>query len=349
MARIDHAGGAVSALLQTTMGTNSPSVIYLDVATGWPDGDVGPFYVVIDRGLATEEKVLIGSREGTTLNISTRGVDGSQSFAHNVGAKVEHCISATELAEANDHINKPSGVHGLTALDPVAGQAHVATAVSTHAGLTTGVHGVGASSVASNAQVATAVSNHAAETTGVHGVGTNRVAYFMPGEIKMWAGAVAPPLWLFGQGQAVSRTTYAALFAAIGTTYGVGDGSTTFNLPDFTDRVPMGGGVLGAAGGANSRTLATENLPSHNHSFSATTGSNGSHTHLINYSEATGSAYANLPRGTGTKVGDNRQAIESDGAHTHSVSGTTGSVGSGTAVDTTPAHQRVNFIIYAGV
>ena len=85
---------------------------------------------------------------------------------------------------------------------------------------------------------------------------------------------------------AVSRTTYAALFTALGTTYGTGDGSTTFNLPDLRGRVIAGkddmgttsadrltnqtggldGDTLGATGGAETHTLLEAELPSHTHS-----------------------------------------------------------------------------------
>lgn len=60
------------------------------------------------------------------------------------------------------------------------------------------------------------------------------------GEIKMWAGDTIPTGWLLCDGSAVSRTTYATLFSAIGTTWGAGDGSTTFNLPNFVGRMPLG-------------------------------------------------------------------------------------------------------------
>lgn len=60
-----------------------------------------------------------------------------------------------------------------------------------------------------------------------------------------YAGASAPAGWLLCYGQAVSRATYADLFTAIGTTYGVGDGSTTFNLPDMRGRTPLGKDNMG--------------------------------------------------------------------------------------------------------
>ena len=63
----------------------------------------------------------------------------------------------------------------------------------------------------------------------------------VPGTVVMYTGTSAPSGWLYCNGAAVSRTTYAALFSAIGTGYGTGNGSSTFNLPDFRNRVPQGG------------------------------------------------------------------------------------------------------------
>ena len=87
-------------------------------------------------------------------------------------------------------------------------------------------------------------------------------------------GTTAPENYMFADGSAISRTTYAALFAVIGTTYGVGDGSTTFNLPDKRERVSvmyksdstMGTtgelfNTLGAKGGEDKHTLAIGETP----------------------------------------------------------------------------------------
>lgn len=75
------------------------------------------------------------------------------------------------------------------------------------------------------------------------------------GAVMPYAGSSAPSGWLFAAGQAVSRTTYAALFAAIGTTYGAGDGSTTFNLPDLEGRAVFGrDDMSGSAAGRLSNT-----------------------------------------------------------------------------------------------
>lgn len=73
-------------------------------------------------------------------------------------------------------------------------------------------------------------------------------------EVRMWTTATPPTSWFICDGTAKSRTTYAALFAVIGTTFGVGDGSTTFNIPDFRGRSPIGSGT-GSAVGATARSL----------------------------------------------------------------------------------------------
>lgn len=119
---------------------------------------------------------------------------------------------------------------------------------------------------------------------------------FSAGMLVPYAGAAAPTGWLLCFGQQISRTTYADLFTAIGTVYGIGDGVTTFNIPDLRGRVIAGkddmgatsadrltnqtggldGDVLGATGGAETHTLTTAELPAHTHSVpsGANAGSN---------------------------------------------------------------------------
>jgi microcystin-dependent protein len=112
-----------------------------------------------------------------------------------------------------------------------------------------------------------------------------------------YGGSSAPTGWLLCNGAAVSRSTYAALFAVLGTAYGAGDGSTTFNVPNKVDRVGVGAGssyARGATGGANSVTttaagihshggstdgtaISVDQMPSHTHS--GDTGGVGDHTH----------------------------------------------------------------------
>src|SRR5690348_9602357 len=106
------------------------------------------------------------------------------------------------------------------------------------------------------------------------------------GVVVPFAGSSAPAGWLLCYGQAVSRTTYAALFTVIGTVFGSGDGSTTFNVPDLRGRAAFGvdnmggtaasritsggsgiaGTTLGATGGAETVTLSSAQMPNHTHS-----------------------------------------------------------------------------------
>lgn len=108
------------------------------------------------------------------------------------------------------------------------------------------------------------------------------------GIISAYAGSTAPTGWQLCHGQSISRTTYASLFTAIGTVYGSGDGSTTFNVPDLRGRVVAGqddmggtsanrltgftggvdGDVLGATGGVEAHTLTVPEIPSHSHTIS---------------------------------------------------------------------------------
>jgi len=93
----------------------------------------------------------------------------------------------------------------------------------------------------------------------------------------MWPTATAPTGFLLCNGAAVSRTTYAALFAIVGTIFGAGDGSTTFTLPDYRDRMPVGAGTTYSANSLGGSKDAV--LPSHNHTATVT---DPGHSHQIN-------------------------------------------------------------------
>lgn len=105
------------------------------------------------------------------------------------------------------------------------------------------------------------------------GDSNNKAVPVLPtGSVIPFAGKTAPTGWLMCQGQAVSRTTYAQLFSVIGTTFGSGDGSTTFNLPDLRGRVAVGvdsDANLGLQTGEKAHVLTASELASHVHTQTA--------------------------------------------------------------------------------
>lgn len=177
------------------------------------------------------------------------------------------------------------------------------------------------------------------------------------GVIWPYGGTSAPDGYLLCDGSAVSRTTYSALFAIIGTAYGAGDASTTFNVPDMKGRVPAGkeasatrltatyfGGnstVLGATGGSESNTLSLAKLPTgitssgqladHTHPYTAVTGTNNGATGG-NFNAYTSSTTAQ----TGNPNGTVTQNVTSNNT-------------SGEAHNNTQPTIVVNYIIFAGV
>jgi len=169
-----------------------------------------------------------------------------------------------------------------------------------------------------------------------------------------WGGAAGSPPsgWLHCDGAAIDRTTYADLFSAIGTTYGVGNGSTTFNLPDFQNRVAVGSEdtyARGATGGAATVALSVANLAAHNHGVS----SSGAHDHALverdldgaGTTGTRGSLTSSNGKTTGAAVWTDKgtwaRTKSGEGTHTH----TTGSAGSGTAHNNMPPYLACPKII----
>jgi microcystin-dependent protein len=151
------------------------------------------------------------------------------------------------------------------------------------------------------------------------------------GVLTMWSTGTAPTGWLLCNGAAVSRTTYAALFAVIGTTFGAGDTTTTFNLPDYRDRMPIGANTIaasiGATGGSKDAIVvshthtATVTDPGHSHSMTLNVwrGSNAGNTNPAwgggDRQDATNKTQATTTVGTGISVSNSTEGSSGTNAN----------------------------------
>ncbi len=160
------------------------------------------------------------------------------------------------------------------------------------------------------------------------------------GTITSFAGSTSPTGWLLCDGSAISRTTYSNLFSIIGITYGSGDGSTTFNLPDLRTRVPVGYNssgtfnLLGKTGGSETHTLTVDELPSHNH------------TYRDDYNSANN---INFP--SGTEIGDNEYSVSGPSTKNYllGITGTMDNTGNNAPHNNLQPYIVLNYIIYHGV
>jgi microcystin-dependent protein len=152
------------------------------------------------------------------------------------------------------------------------------------------------------------------------------------GEVKLWSTSTAPEGWLIADGREVSRTTYAELFAEIGTTFGTGNGTTTFNLPDLRGNIPVGlqstdasFNAIGKTGGSKAESLTIAQMASHTHiqnshthsgssssagghTHSGTVNNGGAHTHTGSTNTA-GSHNGTFPTGDGANTGYNLRTV----------------------------------------
>lgn len=144
----------------------------------------------------------------------------------------------------------------------------------------------------------------------------------LTGVIKLYGGSSAPSGYLLCNGSEINRTTYASLFAVIGESFGVGDGSTTFNVPDMADAFPKGknADAVGAAGGSNTMTDHT-----HGHSLTA-----AGQTHTGNSTSV------------GNQSADHHHGVSSSGTHSHNIE--LPDAGSGT---NTPSFSAVGAVTWS--
>lgn len=283
--RRDFSGNSVPTTITGNIGPGDLT-INIASATGWPDGDVGPFIVTIDKGLATEEKIEVLSRTALALTITPtgRGHDNTAAVGHTAGASIEHTLAARDLQEANQHIADDTLDHHSQYLNPTRHAAEV----------------------------------HAIDTVEIVDAAVTYVKLapgqrWEPGDFKWGIQVADHPGWLLCDGRNVAIATYGALWAAMGSAhiFAADPGGGNFKLPDLRKRYLAGkaasgvGSTLGGSFGSADAITVSHSHTVNSHSHGGGTGVDSpDHAHNANH---------------GHTADDNWT-----GVHKHNVGGATG-------------------------
>jgi hypothetical protein len=249
--------GELTATVSAAGGLASNGRLYLITANNGTMADVVDVGIPPTNGSVTNTMIAV---KGITID----RVDFAKA-GHRLGAfdgKAEWESNTTLRVSALAGVNSAIGIGSLNSsnaaivhrLDEALATAHTKAADGLHVMATPGVYANLAVGVLAQSSIANDL--------------TSTQAPLLPaGSIIAWGGATAPSGWLLCDGDNIGRTAYAALFAAISTTYGVGDGSSTFNIPDLQNRIPYGADIvaLGTATGtaiaaAGATTTSSETL-----------------------------------------------------------------------------------------
>jgi len=273
--RRKYKGNATATTIPAGLAAGATSCV-IGSATGWPTS--GPFYVVVDPGLSSEEKILVGSISGTTISSLTRGVDDTTDQTHAAGCSIYPVFTAVDADEANELTSTYANQGGIVYQGASTfAQLAIGTAgqvLKVNSGATAPEWGqVAAAGIASDAVTTAKILDANVTLAKLASAVAN--ALVPVGTIAMYGGASAPTGWLLCDG--TSTTGYTALAAIVGST-----------TPDLRGRFPIGDNAsLTLLGTGGSATISTSNLPSHSHANTATatttvTITDPQHSHTIN-------------------------------------------------------------------
>lgn len=316
-----YTGASVSSTTSSAIAASGTTSFTVSAATNWPYGS-DPFYVVLSPGTASEEKVLVTRTNtgDTTINIASdavRGLDGTSAVSHDAGATVYPVFTAVDADEANELAamweSKGDLVsHGASTFSRLAVGADDTVLIadsSAGSGLSWGQVDTAniAADAVTNAKIAAGAVDTAELAAGA--VTSAKIAAGAVTETELDsavvskllpAGTIAATIkssadtgWLLLDGTTVTgaQSTYPALWAVAPTAWKSG---ANLVLPTMANKMLFGQSTttLGASGGANSKTIASANLPTHQHTIDhdhpakVSSGQSQSHTHSIAHNHA---------------------------------------------------------------
>ena len=316
------------ALDRLTMIAQQQQEVF-DRAVVLPETDTAD--TTLPNSITRANKFLGFDANGAFTTLSSTGAGISSVDTGNI---VDDAVTLAKLADSS--VTSAKIVNGTIATIDMADDAITQAKIADDA--------VGQAQIADNAVGTSQIADNAV-TAAKLAAG----AAFLSGMLVPYAGTSLPSGWLFCDGSAVSRTTYADLFTAVGTTYGSGDGSSTFNLPDLRGRAIAGqddmggasanrltnqtggldGDTLGATGGSETHTLTTAQLAAHTHGA-------GSYSSSKTMRSGSGNGGAHRP--------GNVDAASTT-TLTYTITGTSGSAGSGSAHNNVQPTIILNYII----
>lgn len=309
--RRSYTGASVSTTTSSAIAASGTTTFTVSAATNWPYG-TDPFYVVLSPGTASEEKILVTRTNtgDTTLNISSdvvRGLDGTSAVSHDAGATVYPVFTAVDADEANELASMWESKgdivsHGASTFARLAVGSDDTVLIadsSASSGLAWGqVDTVNiANDAVTNAKIDAAAvdtAELAANAVTETKLDSAVVSKLLPaGTIAATIKSSADTGWLLLDGSTVASasSTYPALWAVVPVSWQSG---TSLVLPNMADKMLFGQSTttLGASGGANSKTIAEANLPTHTHTIHHGHGNSFSlsqtnHSHTVDPDSAT--------------------------------------------------------------
>ena len=237
MANVTHYEiGELTATVSADVGLAANARLYLVKANAGTSSDFIDVGIPPTNGSVVNTMIAIGGVTADRLNLTGDVITSSPGNRQNAHLKVGTANPAGNAAILLGSQNTTSNVsivklHGLTG------------------------HRAGVTLLDQNNKLAPLSANILAQST-IQGTDTISAPLMPAGSVIIWTKSAAPDGWQLCDGSALNRTTYSALFALIGTTYGSGDGSATFNVPDCKDRMVAGAGANVAIGNGGGR-LAT--------------------------------------------------------------------------------------------